>query len=73
VWDDVAPDFDGVDIGDDVILCANASVLTSHGRLLVGRGTVVGANAVLTRSTGEWEIWAGNPARKVGDRTPHSA
>jgi serine O-acetyltransferase len=34
----------------------------------VGRGTVVGANAVLARSTGEWEIWAGSPAKCVGTR-----
>jgi len=36
--------------------------------LRVGRGTVVGANAVLLESTGENELWAGVPARKVGLR-----
>jgi serine O-acetyltransferase len=62
--------FEGVDIGDDVCICAGAKVLGRDGRLRVGRGTVVGANAVLTRSTGEWEIWAGAPARCVGTRPP---
>jgi serine O-acetyltransferase len=36
--------------------------------LRVGRGSVVGANAVLLESTGENEIWAGVPARRVGTR-----
>ena len=31
-------------------------------------GVVVGANAVLTKNPGPYEIWAGNPARKVGER-----
>lgn len=31
-------------------------------------GVVVGAGAVLTRNPGPYEIWAGNPARKVGER-----
>jgi len=30
----------------------------------------VGANAVLLESTGEWEIWAGVPAVRVGEREP---
>ena len=33
-----------------------------------GNGTIVGANSVLMNSTGENEIWAGNPARLVGHR-----
>ncbi len=36
--------------------------------LTIGAGTVIGANAVLTSSTGPGEIWAGSPARKVADR-----
>ena len=31
-------------------------------------GVVVGAGAVLTKNPGPYEIWAGNPARKVGER-----
>ncbi len=33
-------------------------------------GVVVGAGSVLTRNPGLYEIWAGNPARKVGERQP---
>lgn len=60
--------FEGVVIEDDVILCPGAKVLCKEGVLRVGRGTVIGANAVLLQSTGENEIWAGAPARCVGQR-----
>ena len=60
--------FKGISIEDDVILSPGCKVLCKTGMLQVGRGTVVGANAVLLESTGDWEIWAGVPARKVGER-----
>jgi len=60
--------FEGVEIGDEAILCPGARILAKDGILHVGRGTVIGANAVLLESTGEWEIWAGIPAHKVGER-----
>jgi serine O-acetyltransferase len=43
-------------------------VLCKEGVLRVGRGTVLGANAVLLESTGEGEVWAGLPAKKAGPR-----
>jgi acetyltransferase-like isoleucine patch superfamily enzyme len=30
---------------------------------------VIGAGSVLTKNPGPYEIWAGNPARKIGMRT----
>jgi serine O-acetyltransferase len=60
--------FEGIVIEDDVILGAGSKVLCDSGILRVRRGTVLGANAVLTESTGENEIWAGIPARKIGSR-----
>ncbi len=60
--------FEGVVIEDDVILSPGARILGKEGTLTVRRGTVIGANAVLLDSTGEWEIWAGIPARCVGQR-----
>ncbi len=60
--------FQGVCIEDDVILCPGCKVLCKEGELRVGRGSVIGANAVLLQSTGEDEIWAGIPARLVGTR-----
>ena len=60
--------FAGLRVEDDVILGSGAKVLCSQGILTVGRGTILGANAVLLESTGEDEIWAGIPARRVGRR-----
>jgi serine O-acetyltransferase len=60
--------FEGIVIGDDVILSPGSKILCKGGIMHVGNGTVVGANAVLFESTGEWEIWAGIPAVRVGTR-----
>lgn len=60
--------FEGVVIEDEVILSPGAKVLCKQGVLRVKRGTVIGANAVLLESTGENEIWAGIPARRIGFR-----
>jgi serine O-acetyltransferase len=60
--------FEGIVIEDDVILSPGAKILGREGILRVGRGSVIGANAVLLQSTGENEIWAGMPARCVGSR-----
>nr|WP_095874602.1 hypothetical protein [Streptomyces sp. TLI_235] len=53
---------------DGVVVCAGAKIVCREGLLTVGAGTIVGANAVLTRSTGRGEVWAGVPARRVGMR-----
>ncbi|MBN1669092.1 MAG: hypothetical protein JW862_18505 [Anaerolineales bacterium] len=60
--------FEAIVIEDDVLLASGSKVLCQQGILRVGRGTVLGANAVLLESTGEWEMWAGIPARKIGMR-----
>jgi serine O-acetyltransferase len=60
--------FEGFVVEDDVILSPGAKVLCKEGVLQVRRGSMVGANAVLLESTGEYEIWAGIPARCVGVR-----
>ena len=60
--------FEGIKIGDDVILSPGCKVLCKEGMLVVGEGTVIGANAVLLESTGKYEIWAGSPARCMGKR-----
>jgi serine O-acetyltransferase len=57
-----------IEIGDDVVIYPGAKVLCRRGVLRIGNGTIIGANAVVTRSTGEREIWAGIPARCVGRR-----
>jgi len=60
--------FEGIVIEDDVILASGAKVLCKEGMLHVRRGTIVGANAVLLESTGDGEVWAGIPARCIGNR-----
>jgi serine O-acetyltransferase len=62
--------FEGIHIKDDVILSPGCKVLCKEGCLTVGRGTVIGANAVLLETTGDWEIWAGIPAKLIGKREP---
>jgi len=60
--------FEAIEIEDDVILSPGCKVLCKEGVLRVGKGSVIGANAVLLQSTGDYEIWAGSPARCIGDR-----
>lgn len=60
--------FERIVVEDDVVLAPGAKILCKEGVLRVGRGTVVGANAVLLRSTGEGEMWAGVPAQCVSRR-----
>lgn len=62
--------FESIKIEDDVILSPGSKVLCKEGVLVVGKGTMLGANAVLLESTGENEIWVGMPAHCVGKRTP---
>jgi hypothetical protein len=52
-------------IGSDVWLhdCIVLSQVTE-----IPEGVVVGAKSVLTQIPGPYEIWAGNPARKIGER-----
>jgi len=57
-----------IEIEDDVILGPGAKVLCKEGILIVKRGSIIGANAVLLKSTQEREIWAGVPARQIGIR-----
>jgi acetyltransferase-like isoleucine patch superfamily enzyme len=52
-------------IEDDVWIGSNA-VITSNVKL--AKGTVVGAGAVVTKSTEPFSIVAGVPARKIGER-----
>lgn len=58
----------GILIKKGAVLCAGAKILCKEGTLIVGENTVVGANSVLFNSTGDNEIWAGIPAKKIRNR-----
>lgn len=55
-------------IEDEAILFPGCVVLGGPGITRIGKGTIIAANAVLTSSTGEREIWGGIPARKLRAR-----
>jgi galactoside O-acetyltransferase len=54
-------------IGRNAFLGVNAVVMPG---VTVGDGAVIGAGAVVTRDVPPYEIWAGIPARKIGERGP---
>lgn len=61
--------FKGIILRKGAVICAGAKIICNRGVLVVGENTIIGANAVLTKSTGANEIWAGVPARKIGDHS----
>jgi serine O-acetyltransferase len=65
-----APPFAGAELCDEVVLGAHSMVLAPDKGLRVGRGTVLAANSVLLESTGEYEVWAGNPAKRLSSSSP---
>lgn len=44
-----------------------AGVIITDG-LTVGEGAIIGAGSVVTKNVPQYEIWAGNPAKKIGER-----
>ncbi|SRR6266404_4918306 len=55
-----------IEIGDYVWLGCNAVVLKG---VSIGSSAVVGAGAIVTKNIPTGEIWAGVPARKIGERS----
>lgn len=53
-------------IGNDVWIGASSIILPNVKK--IGNGSVIGAGSVVTKDIGEFEIWVGNPAKKIGDR-----
>ncbi len=52
-------------IGNDVWIAAGAQILRG---VCVGHGVVVGGGAVITKDIPPYEIWAGVPGKKIGQR-----
>lgn len=57
--------FKGIHLKKGCVLCVGAKIICNDGILTVGENTIIGANAVLTKSTGDNEVWAGVPARCI--------
>ncbi len=66
VWKPIAQSkFEKIIIKKCAVICTGAKILCKEGTLIVGENSIIGANAVLTCSTGDNEIWAGIPARMI--------
>jgi acetyltransferase-like isoleucine patch superfamily enzyme len=52
-------------IGMYVVVFAGAIICPG---VTIGDGAAIGAGAVVTKDVAPWEIWAGMPARKIGER-----
>jgi len=54
-----------LNIGEDAFIGVNAIIV---GVSSIGRGAVIGAGAVVTKNVPAYEVWAGNPARRINRR-----
>jgi acetyltransferase-like isoleucine patch superfamily enzyme len=53
-------------IMEDTYIGARCLILA--GCQIIGKGAVIGAGSVVTKNVPAYEIWAGNPAKKIGER-----
>ncbi|MDZ4404510.1 DapH/DapD/GlmU-related protein [Prosthecobacter sp.] len=57
-----------IKLEDDATIGAHSIVVARPNTpLTIGRKSVLGAGSVLTKDVPPFEIWAGNPARKIGE------
>lgn len=59
------PPAKGIIIGNDVWIGANTLIKDG---ITIGDGAVIGMGSVLTHNVPPYEIWGGNPAKKIRDR-----
>lgn len=52
-------------IENDVYIGANCTVMPN---IVLGSGSILGANSLATKSLDPWGIYVGSPAKKVGER-----
>jgi acetyltransferase-like isoleucine patch superfamily enzyme len=55
-----------ITIGEDVWIGSNVTVLKG---VHIGNGAIVAAGAVVNKTISPFEIWAGIPAKKIGNRS----
>ncbi|MEM9065856.1 MAG: WcaF family extracellular polysaccharide biosynthesis acetyltransferase [Planctomycetota bacterium] len=58
-----------ITVGDDAWIAAESFVAPG---INVGEGAILGARGAAFKDVPAWEIWGGNPARKIRDRGPVS-
>ncbi|WP_457580288.1 CatB-related O-acetyltransferase [Ensifer canadensis] len=56
-----------ISIGHDVWIGSRATIMSG---VRIGDGAIVAANAHVVKDIAPYEIWGGNPARKIKDRFP---
>lgn len=57
-------------VGNDVFIGAQAVIIARNNTSLhIGDRSIIGAGAVVLNDVPADEVWAGNPARKIKDRT----
>lgn len=52
-------------IGNDVWIGNNVTIISD---VVIGNGAVIGAGSMITKDIPPYTIWAGNPARQIGQR-----
>lgn len=52
-------------VGEDVWIGAACVIMSG---VTIEKGAIIGANSVVTKDVGAYEIWAGVPAKKIGQR-----
>jgi acetyltransferase-like isoleucine patch superfamily enzyme len=57
-----------ITVEEDVWIGTGCKILFG---IRLGRGCIIGAGAVVNKSVPPYEIWAGIPARKIGERKPN--
>lgn len=55
-----------VHIEDDVFIGVNVIICNS---VTIGKGAIIGAGSVVTKDIPPYQVWAGNPARFIKERT----
>lgn len=54
-----------IEIGEHAFIGTDAIIT---GNVRIGRSAIIGAGSVVTHNVGDYEIWAGNPARYIKTR-----
>lgn len=54
-----------IKIGNDVWIASSVTILKG---VIIGDGAIIAANSVVNKDVGDYEIWGGTPAKKIGIR-----